>query len=343
MNIKEIKNTVKSPKYDFLREREGLGDNIILLTLGGSYAYGTNTLISDLDVRGICLNTKEELLTMQCRDKPYKNKETDTVVYPLYQLSRLLYDANPNVLEILGTKEDQLFTCNKQGRLLRENSNLFLSKKVIYSFGGYAATQLRKLQNALARDSYPQGEKEKHIFDTLTRQMIYFREKYAKFDENSIKLSIDKSEKEDYEEEIFVDVDLKHYPLRDFTSIYSEINNILSQYGSLNSRNRKKDELHLNKHAMHLIRILVMGTEILEGKGINTYREKDRDFFMKIRNGELVLKKNGEDDYSQVFEIVDEYERKFGYAAENTALPDSPDQEKIKELIMTLNMSVLKQ
>lgn len=67
--------------------------------------------------------------------------------------------------------------------------------------------------------------------------------------------------------------------------MYSDMNNIVRDYSKLNHRNSKKDELHLNKHAMHLIRLLVTGTEILEGKGVNTYREKEREFFIDIRKG----------------------------------------------------------
>lgn len=53
------------------------------------------------------------------------------------------------------------------GKELIENQQLFLSKKAIKSFGGYASAQLRRLQNAIARDSLPQTEKEKH---TVIRQ-----------------------------------------------------------------------------------------------------------------------------------------------------------------------------
>lgn len=36
MNIEQIKEVLKTGEYDFLREDKNLGDNIILLTLGGS-------------------------------------------------------------------------------------------------------------------------------------------------------------------------------------------------------------------------------------------------------------------------------------------------------------------
>ena len=63
MTIEEIKQKVASKEYNFLRENEHLGKNIILLGLGGSHAYGTNTESSDLDIRGIAVNRKEEILS----------------------------------------------------------------------------------------------------------------------------------------------------------------------------------------------------------------------------------------------------------------------------------------
>ena len=56
MTIEQIKEKLKSAEYDFLRTNENLGSNIILLTLGGSHAYGMDKEDSDVDVRGISLN-----------------------------------------------------------------------------------------------------------------------------------------------------------------------------------------------------------------------------------------------------------------------------------------------
>lgn len=59
MNIEEIIKKVTSDEYSFLLKNEHLGDNIILLGLGGSHAYGMDKEGSDLDVRGIAVNSKK--------------------------------------------------------------------------------------------------------------------------------------------------------------------------------------------------------------------------------------------------------------------------------------------
>ena len=40
----DFNELIKSSKYDFLRTNNHLGNKIILLGLGGSWAYGTNTI-----------------------------------------------------------------------------------------------------------------------------------------------------------------------------------------------------------------------------------------------------------------------------------------------------------
>ena len=62
MTVNEIKETLKTPEYEFLKTNPHLGNNIILLGLGGSHAYGNNVEGSDVDVRGIALNSTAEIL-----------------------------------------------------------------------------------------------------------------------------------------------------------------------------------------------------------------------------------------------------------------------------------------
>lgn len=330
--MKEIMNKINSKEYDFLREDEHLGDNIILLTLGGSHAYGTNVEGSDLDIRGIAVERPKEIIGLSSFEQ-FEDRKTDTVIYGLRKVISLMKNCNPNVIEMFGTKDNQIIVCNKYGKLIRDNLDLFLSKKAIHSFGGYATAQLRRLQNALARDSYPQQEKEKHILNSIKNQLNSIEDRYKKLENGDLKLFLGKSDKEDMDQEIFMTININDYPLRDFKNIYSEMSNIVKDYGKLNHRNSKKDELHLNKHAMHLIRLLITGREILEGKGVNTYREKEKDLLLYIRAGKYT--------YDEIFEMVDKYDSEFKYAADNTSLPEKPNHNKIEDLVMQINKEVI--
>lgn len=332
MNIQEIKHKINSNEYDFLRTDEHLGSNIILLTTGGSHAYGTNIETSDLDIRGITAERPKEIIGLSSFEQ-FEHKATDTTIYGLRKIIGLLLNCNPNTIELLGTKEDQIFIMSNYGKLLIDNKNLFLSKKAVASFGGYATSQLRRLQNSLARDSYPHNEKEVHILNTIKSQMLSFEDRYKGVTENQLKVYIDNSDKAEIDTEIFMDINFKHYPLRDFKNIYAEMANVVHDYGKLNHRNSKKDTAHLNKHAMHLVRLFLMGIEILEGKGVNTYRENDIPLLMDIRNGKYA--------YEEIFEMVNIYEKSFKYASNNTELPEKPNYKRVEEIVMEINRGVI--
>lgn len=50
-----MEEIIKGHQYNFLRTNEHLKDRLVFLTLGGSHAYGTSTLTSDVDIRGCAL------------------------------------------------------------------------------------------------------------------------------------------------------------------------------------------------------------------------------------------------------------------------------------------------
>lgn len=106
MNFSEV---IKKTEYDFLRTNPLLGDNIILLGLGGSYAYGTNNENSDIDIRGIFKPRKEEILAYGFgnRSEQVVDNPTDTTIYALGKITELLLNCNPNTIEILGLDDDQ--------------------------------------------------------------------------------------------------------------------------------------------------------------------------------------------------------------------------------------------
>ena len=340
MTIQEIKDKILfSKEYEFLKTNEHLGDNIILIGLGGSYAYGTNTKNSDLDVRGIALNTKEEILTNKNFEQ-FINEETDTTIYSFNKIVSLLSSCNPNTIEICGLKPEHYIYVHPIGKELLNNAQMFLSKRAVHTFGGYASAQLRRLDNKAVR-LVNQEQREMHILNSINNAAYTFPEKYFQFNKDNIKLYIDKSEQEEYDSEIFMDINLHHYPLRDYKSMWSEMNNIVKDYSKIGKRNKHAIEKgKLGKHMMHLIRLYMMCLDILEKEEIITYREKEHDLLMDIRNGKYL--DSNDQPISEFYEMVDDYEKKLDYAKLNTSLPDNPDYKKINEFMMSVNERVVR-
>ena len=334
----DFKALMQTKTYDFLRTNPRLGDRIILLGLGGSHAYGTNNENSDIDFRGVTLPLPSDLLGLT-EFEQFENRETDTVIYSFKKIVKLLLDCNPNTCEILGLDEDQYLIKSPLGQELVDNSGLFLSKRAAKSFGGYASAQLRRLQNAIARDSMPQREKEQHILRSVQNALEDFERKYAHPERGNIRLYIDRAVNPEMETEIFVDANYSHMPLRDYENMWSAMNTVVRDYDKIGKRNRKKDDNHLNKHAMHLIRLFMMAIDILEKRKIITHRKDDLELLLKIRNGGY-LQEDGT-FAAEFYEILAEYERKLETATRQSSLPDEPDMEKVEAFVEHVNRQAI--
>lgn len=339
MTLEEIKKELTTEKYDFLRNNENLGNNIIMLTLGGSYAYGTNNEDSDIDIRGCALNNKTQILTNQNFDQVI-DENTDTTIYSFNKLISLLTNVNPNTIELLGNKPEHYFYLSSIGQELISHAHMFLSQKAVHSFGGYANQQLYRL-NQRAAHQLSQSGLEEHILKTLEFMKSDFNKKYSSFPDDQINLYIDKAVQKGYDTEIFMDVKLTHYPLRDYCSMWNELQNTVKAYGKVGKRNEHALEHgKIAKHMMHLCRLYMMCLDILEKEKIITYREKEHDLLMDIRNGKYL---DGNDQpIPEFYEMVADFEKKLDYAKKHTNLPEKPDYKKIQEFLASVNERVVK-
>ena len=249
---------IDDSKYAPIFENKKISGRIDILCLGGSYAYGTNTEDSDIDIRGVAHNSANNILL----GKDFEHvrlDNIDTTIYSLNKLLPLLLNCNPNTIEILGCLPCHYIQLSDIGRELISLKDAFLSKRCIYSFGGYARSQLHEL-NLLA---------DKHLIE-------------------------------------------------------------------LNIRNRKAIEhKKLGKHMMHLIRLYLMVFDILEDGKINTYRNKDREFLLSVRNGKYL-----DSDYRPTKEfndLLNELDSKFKSLSESTQLPDKPDIDRVNKFLFEVN------
>ena len=115
----------------------------------------------------------------------------------------------------------------------------------------------------------------------------------------------------------------------------NDLTNVIGTYEKLSHRNHKKDDNHLNKHAMHLIRLYLICLDILEREDIVTYRCHDRELLMSIRTGSY---QNEDGTYQQeFFDMVNEYEKRLSYAKKNSSLPEHLNMKLVEEFVMDVN------
>lgn len=334
----DFKALMQTPQYDFLRENPRLGNRIFLLGIIGSHGYGTNREGSDVDFRGATLNLPSDLIGLTSFEQ-FEDRNTDTVIYSFNKLIRLLSNSNPNTLELLGLDDDQYLIKTDIGQELLDNKMLFLSKKAADSFGRYAEAQIRRLDNAVSRGAVPQPQKERHILNSVSHALEDFNGKHSDMERQSMRLYIDAAHTAGLETEIFLDAEFKHYPLRDYNDLMNTLNSVVREYDRVGLRGRGKDANHLNKHAMHLIRLFMTGIDILERAEIRTHRpEGDLVLLRSIRNGDYM-----EDGVlvPEFYEIAADYRARFEEAEKGSMLPDEPDYEAIARFVESVNRRVV--
>lgn len=329
---------MQTPQYDFLRTNPRLGNRIMLLGVSGSHGYGTSRPGSDVDFRGVTLNLPSDLLGLTSFEQ-YEDRKTDTVVYSFLKLVRLLLKCNPNTIEILGLDEDQYLIKSPLGQELLEHRALFLSKRAAVSFGGFADDQFRRLQNAVARDSLPQSDRERHAIKSVSHALDEFNRRHG--EDGQVKLYLDRAVTEGLETEIFLDGTFRHYPLRRCNELSNTLNAVVRNYDKVGKRRLRKDENHLNKHAMHLLRLFMMGIDILEKGEIRTHRpEEDLQLLRRVRSGGFM-----EDGVlsAEFYELVADYEARFAEAERRSQLPEQPDMEAVERFVERINLYVIRE
>jgi uncharacterized protein len=135
----------------------------IMIGLGGSKSYGTNNENSDTDWKGVLVPPRKFHMTSLYNfeqtswkfgeDTGRKSeiaglaeKDEEGTIFGLDKFIKLCVDSNPNVIELLYLDPSHYVQLTEEGKLLIDNRNLFLSQRALYSFSGYAISQLKRIK-----------------------------------------------------------------------------------------------------------------------------------------------------------------------------------------------------
>jgi predicted nucleotidyltransferase len=128
MNIEQLKESNK----------------IIFECIAGSQCYGTALPTSDVDIRGIFLNTNRDVFSLFPAPVQVGDEKHDTVYYELRRFIELALNNNPQILEMLAIPEDCIKYISPIWQKIIDNRHLFICKKARHTFSGYAIAQVKK-------------------------------------------------------------------------------------------------------------------------------------------------------------------------------------------------------
>ena len=357
----KIENFFKDfPQQNYIKDY--VKDNLIFLCVGGSHAYGLDTESSDLDIRGIFKDNINQILGYEKIDQ-LENNSKDIVIYSLTKAIHLISEQNPNMQELLHIDEEEILYATEEYWYLRSQRDLLLSKLAKHKYSGYAISQLKRIKGHnkwLNKEQEGKFEKKPNIIDYITYIGNQTGEVYRIIELwDKCNFELDESyyftKIKDELYNVWQDVDYSNFPLiengNSFIPIQethlgsseyygviwfnkSQFQKDLEEYNNWKkwkeNRNETRHELEEKynfdtKHAMHTIRLLRMGCEILNEEAVKVKRS-DRDFLLDIRNGK----------YSYEY-IVAEAERLEKNELENyyknSKLQNSVDKAKVISII----------
>ena len=134
-------------------------ENLIMLCVGGSHAYGINTETSDIDVRGIFKDNIDMILGYN-RIEQLENGSKDIVIYAVSKALQLIIEQNPNMMELLWVEEEDILYATETYWYIRSRRNELLSTLARQKYSGYAISQLKRIRNSNKKVIYDLEKKD---------------------------------------------------------------------------------------------------------------------------------------------------------------------------------------
>lgn len=323
--------------FDLKEEYNGnlkwLTKSTILFGLAGSRSYNLHSDESDFDYKGIAIPPREYfygfLNKFEQAEYRSEDKSKEFTIYEIRKFINLAAQANPNILELLWLDDQDYIIKTSFGEKLIENKEKFLSKKVVYTYSGYAAAQLKKIK--LHRSHLlapPKKEPQREEFGLPKDKALLSKDQQGAFMELVSKDVV----KEGEASPNFLEALIKE-------KAYFAAKRSWDQYQEWkHNRNPKRAIIEEKygydcKHGVHLYRLMIQAREILMQGKLIVKRTEDREQMMQIRNGAW--------SYDKLIEWAERQERELMEITEISTLRKEPDRKYIDDLCINIVESYL--
>lgn len=303
--------------------------NVLYRVIVGSTAYGLSNEHSDVDEKYIVAVPKQHFFTLgQEFESICLHEPKDFELHSLKKVFNLLRTQNPTITEMLWVEEQFILENTKYGELLREKREMFLTQNVYDSFGGYAKQQLMRIKGGM--EKLTEEDKMEHLSYTIDRLLQNFPNQYTEASNGTFLLNNTFTTDKGTQNANF-SIHYDNISLTQLSGMCNELYHTTKTFNKAGKRNRKPEE-KLSKHAMHLLRLLISGAELLETGKLQVLRTKDRDFLLDIKNEKYT--------WDEFFEMVKHYEEKLKLAKQRSVLPLEINEWKIQELFTDMMIDI---
>jgi len=336
-----------------------------LFARAGSHSYGTATKTSDEDWRGIaCPPSKYYFGNQHSFDQAeLKAPNPDATVYSIQKFFQLCTANNPNILETLFVDPEDLLYVNDIGQEIIDNRDKFLSKRVRYSFSGYAHSQLHRIKlhrgwilnppknyptrlemglpnqtlipadQMLAAEADIKKELDKMNFDFLEElsepTKIAIRSTMAEMLAR-LKITSDdqwlSAARTIGLSDNFIEIMQKERAYKNLKSQYDKYQEWKKNRNAARAAMEEKFGFD-GKFALHLIRLLRSCKEMLATGKVNV-RRNDREDLLSIRNGGW--------SYEKLIDEADKLDAECEELYKTSKLPHTPDFVYLDNLLIKL-------
>ena len=354
-----------------------LVDNTILLTVAGSRAYGMHTESSDLDVKGVFVpplkfyfgtQKIEQIDSPQMMEKYTHSLNSDLikvkekngmegVVFEIRRFLDLAAGANPNILDILFCRDEDVILEQRLGMFLRNERNRFLTKKCLQTFVGYATAQAKRIEthrkwllrgdelHEPTREEFGLPKRDDYPQDQVMAAMAAVKKQVDRWNIDFV--DVDEATKIFIQDQIYkqlaelgVSSDEKFNAAGRLLGIETNFMDLVHKQRKYaqavdewaafqtwkTNRNKKRKGMEEKigydcKHGAHLYRLVMACRTIFETGTLCVYNPNP--YLMKIRNGEI--------PYEELMEKFNEQREDLSRIAAKSSLPTRVDSKWLEE------------
>jgi len=160
----DLKELSQSEFFDLSNPPFDVQEHLLYACISGSHAYGINTENSDLDVRGVIWVPENYLLgLLKCEQ--IASSKNDVTYFSIKKFFQLCMKGNVHGLEMAYMPQRTVKFIHPAFQKVLDNKQLFLSKRIGYTFSGYAYQQVKLMFTKISNNTGRQHLIEKFGHD----------------------------------------------------------------------------------------------------------------------------------------------------------------------------------